>query len=660
MPARDLTRGIIAIENPEVLEDLGYITDDDDLSSNTSGNMVFSEVAERRMSRRGVLAGLAGTVAVGALASAGVSRRALANPANSSLTFAEIPHVYDATHHVADGYSADVLLRWGDPVISGAPAFDPDNQTATAQAQQFGYNCDFIGYMPLPAGSRSGDRGLLCVNHEYTNQELMFPGVGKKSILNKSQAEIEMAAHGHSVVEIVKRDGKWAPVPDSPYNRRIHVGTEMKLSGPAAGHDRLKTSADATGTKVFGTVNNCAGGTTPWGTVLIAEENFHGYFGGDPDKTSEAQNYKRYGLKAKSRYSWATHFDRFNIEKEPNEPNRFGWMVEIDPYNPDSTPVKRTSLGRFKHEGANVAINKDGRVVVYSGDDQRFDYIYKFVSSGRFDSANPAANRDILDDGTLHVARFNADGTMNWLPLVFGSGKLTGANGFNSQADVLIETRRAADLLGATPMDRPEDVEPNPVTGVVYVMLTNNTKRRNGQTDRVNPRANNKHGHIIEMIPPGRGVNADHAATSFRWEIPLLAGDPANPKDGAKYHPAVSDAGWLSTPDNCAFDGKGRLWIATDGAPKSGFADGLWGTDVEGTGRMLTKHFFAVPRGAELCGPYFTPDDRTVFGAVQHPADEKGSSFENPSTRWPDFRDGMPTRPSVVAITKNDGGEIGT
>ena len=659
MTASRITRAVPAPEGPDVLPELDLMDDDDDIASNDSGNTPFSVIAERRFSRRRLLAGLAGVAAAGALPGALVSRRALANPVNSTLTFAEIPHVYDDTHHVAAGYSVNVLLRWGDPVVPGAPAFDPNNQSADAQSKQFGYNCDYIGFMPLPAGELNGDRGLLCVNHEYTDQQLMFPGIDTKTRLTKAQTDIEMAAHGHSVVEIAKRNGKWHPVAESRYNRRLHVGTEMRLAGPAAGHDRLKTSADATGCKVLGTLNNCAGGTTPWGTVMIAEENFHGYFGGDPEKTPEARNYRRYGFKPRSSYSWADHHDRFNVEKEPNEPNRFGWMVEFDPYDPTSIPVKRTALGRFKHEGANATVNRDGRVVVYSGDDQAFDYIYRFVTENRLDPDDRAANRDLLDSGTLSVARFNADGTLDWLPLIWGTGKLTVGNGFSSQADVLIETRRAADLLGATPMDRPEDVEPNPITGVVYVMLTNNTGRKADGIDAANPRSANRHGHIVEMIPPGRGTEADHAATRFRWDIPLLAGNPKSPGDGARYHPAVTDAGWLSTPDNCAFDGKGRLWIATDGAPKSGLADGIWATDCEGSGRMLTKHFFAAPRGAEMCGPCFAPDDRTLFGAVQHPADEKNSTFVNPSTRWPDFRDGMPPRPSVVAITRDDGGVIG-
>jgi len=655
-----ITGTTLPADDPEILEDLGLIRDDDDLPSNQSGNTPFPEIVEARMSRRRILAGLGATAAFGLVGQNMVSRRALAAGARSTLGFTETPHVYDSTHHVAPGYDAKVLLRWGDAVEAGAPPFDPMNQTAAAQAKQFGYNCDYIGFLPLPAGSKNGDRGLLTVNHEYTNPHLMFPDVARNQKLTKAQAEIEMAAHGHSIVEIVKQDGAWTVVGGSKYNRRIHVGTPMRISGPAAGHDRLKTNADATGTMALGTINDCAGGHTPWGTVLIAEENFHGYFGGDPGKTSEARNYKRYGLNAKSRYSWADYHDRFNLEKEPNEPNRFGWMVEIDPYDPESTPVKRTALGRFKHEGATTVINRDGRIVVYTGDDQRFDYIYKFVSSGRYDANNRAANSALLDNGTLFVAKFSTNGRLDWLPLVWGAGPLTAVNGFNSQADVMIETRYAADLLGATPMDRPEDVEPNPVTGTVYVMLTNNSRRKANQIDAVNPRPNNRHGHILEMVPPGRGADADHAAQQFSWEIPLMAGNPAEETDGAKYHAGVSSNGWLSNPDNCAFDSKGRLWIATDGAPKSGIADGVWATDVEGEGRMLTKRFFAAPRGAELCGPCFTPDDRTFFAAVQHPADEKDSTFANPSTRWPDFRDDMPTRPSVVVITKADGGVIGS
>jgi hypothetical protein len=445
-------------------------------------------------------------------------------------------------------------------------------------------------------------------------------------------------------------------------NRRITMNTPMRISGPAAGHPRLQTHADPTGTRVLGTLNNCAGGNTPWGTVITAEENFNSYFGGAAAETGpEAAAYRRYGISRDATYAWGRHFDRFNLDKEPNEPNRFGWIVEYDPYDPNSVPVKRTALGRFKHEGATHAISHDGRVAFYSGDDERFDYLYKFVTARPWNPNDRAANRDLLDDGTLYVAKFEERGVMRWLPLVFGQGPLTEANGFRSQADVVIEARRAADLLGATPMDRPEDVETNPANGRVYVMLTNNSRRTAQQVGPANPRANNVHGHVVEVIPPGAGTSrVDHTAVEARWEIFLMGGKPGIDA-GARYHRATSDNGWLSCPDNVAFDSKGRIWISTDGAPENaGIADGLWAADTAGHGRALTRLFFQAPTGAEVCGPRFTPDDRTLFLAIQHPGEDTGSTFERPSTRWPDFKEGEPPRPSVVAIVKRDGGEIGT
>ena len=399
----------------------------------------------------------------------------------------------------------------------------------------------------------------------------------------------------------------------------------------------------------------------------MAEENFHGYFWGElADDHPEARNYKRYGVPG-NWYAWGRYHERFDIAKEPNEANRFGWVVEVDPFDPASTPVKRTSMGRFKHEGAQTIVNRDGRVVVYQGDDQRFDYLYKFVSAGRYNPNNRAANRDLLDSGTLFVARFNADGTLTWMPLVFGSGPLIPANGFNSQADVLIETRRAADLLEATPMDRPEDVEPNPVTNAVYVMLTNNTRRKEGDENTANPRANNTFGHIAELIPPG----GDHGALSYTWDILVLCGDPSKPEVGAEWGPNTSANGWFGAPDNCAVDGKGRLWVTTDQGTnwsKTGTADGVWALETHGEGRGSGHMFYRVPVGAEMCGPMFTPDDQSLFVAVQHVAVDgakdwppfgRNSSFEDPATRWPDFRDDMPPRPSVVAITRDGGGPIG-
>jgi secreted PhoX family phosphatase len=646
--------------------------DDDDVSSNPTPTPCMADVVARRMSRRAILKATGATIATTAMIPhlGGAHAQAASQEsvsAVSSLTFKELPHGMDGTHAVAPGHSVRTLLRWGDPVVKGAPKWDPYAQTAAAQSQQFGYNCDYVGFLPLPLYSDNADHGLLCVNHEYTNAHLMFPGLQKGDLdaMTKDMVDIEMAAHGHSVVEIKRTQGVWDIVADSPYNRRITaLDTIMAISGPAAGHPRLQTQDDPTGRTVIGTLNNCAGGHTPWGTVLIAEENFHSYFSGDITQTAEETNYKRYGLKKQAAYAWSRFHDRFDINKTPNEPNRFGWMVEIDPYTPGSTPIKRTALGRFKHEGATCLINKDDRLVVYSGDDQRFDYIYKFVSHGRYTPQDRAANSALLDDGTLYVAKFHTDGRLTWLPLVHGDAPLTAENGFYSQADVLIETRRAADLLGATPMDRPEDVEPNPVSGVVYVNLTNNTKRTESQVDAANPRPHNVHGHVIELIPPGTSAagkahHADHSATTYTWDIFLKAGNPAIATDGAHYHPETSKNGWLSCPDNMAFDQKGRIWIATDGAPKAGIADGVWAADVAGLGRALTRHFYRTPLGAELCGPCFTPDDTTYFAAVQHPGDTKGSTFDHPSTRWPDFDNTIPPRPSVQVIQRQDNGAIG-
>jgi hypothetical protein len=689
------------------------VEDGDDVGSNRSTNRPLLELARTRMSRRTALKGFVTTAAVGALGGTLTSRFALAAEGGpSTLGFQSLEQVITENHVVAPGYSANVLIRWGDPVLPAAPEFDPINQTADAQAKQFGYNCDYLAYFPLPRGSDSSEHGLLHVNHEYTSQELMFPGwvrleaaeaarqaaawaarqaaleagmdataveqaaaaaaeeadaaeaIAKASLAAQTpeQTRIEMMAHNGSVIEVRKENGAWTVVPDSQYARRITLDTEMRIAGPAAGHDRMKTNADPTGTKVFGTINNCAGGKTPWGTVLMAEENFHGYFGGQlAADAAESRNHERYGVPGVS-YAWWRSQDRFDLGKEPNEPNRYGWMVEYDPYDPASLPVKRTTLGRAKHEGATSVVNKDGRVVFYSGDDERFEYLYRFVTNGTFDPDNLEANRDLLDDGVLAVARFDED-KVTWLPLVFGEGPLTPENDFNSQADVLIETRRAADLLGATPMDRPEDVEPNPVNGRVYVMLTNNSRRKPEQIDAVNPRAENRHGQVAELIPPGGpGQDADHTADQYDWDFLLIAGDPKEPDSGAQYHPDTE--AWLSSPDNVAFDNQGRIWISTDqgGAQATNnIPDGMFACDYESDGRAYLKFFYACPRGAEMCGPEFTPDGRTLFVAVQHPAeaDEYASTFENPSTRWPDFAAGVPPRPSLVAITKDDGGPIG-
>jgi hypothetical protein len=631
----------------------------------------LADIIGRRLSRREALRGLGASLGTAALAASPAAAlfggTALAS-AGSTLAFKEIAHGPRPDHAVAEGYDANVVIRWGDGILAEAPRFDPLKQTATAQERQFGYNNDFVAFMPLPRGSASAEHGLLWVNHEYTELHMMQPGVDPKDAVataTREQADLELAAHGGSVVELRREGGRWSAIAQSALNRRITATTPIRISGPAAGHQRMRTSADRDGVQALGMLNNCSGGVTPWGTILTCEENFNQYFGGDPAKTPEAENHKRLGIAGKPNYAWSRHHDRFDVAKEPNEPNRFGWVVEIDPYDPAAQPVKRTALGRFKHEAATTALAPDGRVVVYSGDDERFEHLYRFVFAGRYDPANPAGARDLLDVGTLSVARFADDGSLTWLPLVHGLGPLTEANGFHSQADVLIKTRRAAKVVGATPLDRPEDVEPNPKTGRVYVVLTNNSSRAPDKVDRANPRAKNLYGHILELTPPeATGGKPDHGADRFAWDVFLLAGDPKRVGDGARYGGDISESGWLACPDNIAFDGEGRLWIASDQGKEQhdyGIGDGIWACDTSGPGRALTRFFYRVPTGAEMCGPCFTPDDRTLFVAVQHPAaDDPGSTYEKPSTRWPDFSEAMPPRPAIVAITKRDGGKIGT
>jgi secreted PhoX family phosphatase len=642
----------------------------ENVGRNASANPTMGDIIATRYNRRDLLrnslavAAITATVSPLALAA---GRRAEAAAPEASFGFTEIEAGVDETHHVAPGYRADILIRWGDPVLPGAPAFDPNAQSAAAQKQQFGYNNDFVGFFPIEGSS---EHGLLVVNHEYTDEEIMFPSLSGAqdtkeagfAQMTQDLADVEMAAHGGTVLEIRKVDGRWQVVPDSKYNRRITTSdTAMELTGPAAGHALLQTKADATGKSVVGMVNNCAGGVTPWGTWLSAEENFHGYFWGKvADDSPLAASLKRYGVPS-NWYNWGAYYDRFDVTKEPNESHRFGWMVEIDPTDPTSTPKKRTAMGRFKHEGAGLIVNKDGKVVAYMGDDERFDYLYRFVSAGAFDAANRAANMDLLDEGTLSVAKFNDDGSLEWLPLVHGQGPLTAENGFKDQAEVLIWARLAGDKLGATKMDRPEDVEVNPKTNKVYAMLTNNSRRKPDQVDAANPRPENLFGHIVELTPP----DGDHTAARFAWDILVKCGDPKIAEVGASFNPNTSANGWFGMPDNCAVDAAGRLWVATDGnnLGDTGRADGVWAMETEGELRGTSRLFFRVPIGAEMCGPYFTPDDKTFFVAVQHPGaeDREGNpvTWNTPSTRWPDFDANLPPRPSIVVITKEDGGIIG-
>ncbi len=645
----------------------------EDTPSNPTAGPTMGDLIAARLSRREVIgsglamAAIAATVAPRRVFAATTPAAGTRGDPRPTFRFEELAAGSDANHHVAAGHEARVLIRWGDKVLADAPDFDPLQPSAEAQSGQFGYNNDFIGYIPLDGSS---EHGLLVVNHEYTNDELMYPDIaeGKTRVdavraLPEALVRASMQAHGGSVLEVKKSDGVWSVVEGSKYARRITGDTPMLMSGPAAGHAWLQTSADSTGTQVKGMLNNCAGGVTPWGTWLTCEENINYYFWGADALAGHPQKdaMTRFGI-PENYYPWGRFEPRFDLAREPYEANRFGWVVEIDPMDPASTPIKRTALGRFKHEGAGNIVNGDGRFVVYQGDDQKFEYVYKFVTQGKVDRADRASNMNLLDSGTLFVARFEAGGRGRWLPLVAGHPKLAA---FQSQAEILIHARLAADALEATRMDRPEDIEVNPRTGKVYVMLTNNSKRgqpEEAAADDANPRPENKFGHMIELTPDG----GDHAALGFAWEILVKCGDPTIARVGSTFNPATSKDGWFGMPDNCAVDADGRLWIATDGnsLQETGRGDGLYALETEGDLRGTSKLFFRVPMGAEMCGPWFTPDGETLFLSIQHPgeSEEKGApaTFERPATRWPDFDDAMPPRPSIVVVTKTGGGRIGS
>lgn len=637
-------------------------------------NESFGEVLARNIARRSFLLGMGASVPVLMTASAlpgfeVEARDVEPQAAKDRLRFKPIAPSKEDRIIVPEGYDHDVLIRWGDPLFEDAPKFYADAQTPEAQEKQFGFNCDFVGFFPL-----DGDRALLCVNHEYTSGPDMFrdyvPGA------NRREARVEMAAHGGSVVELVKRDGRWAAKRRSRYNRRITATTEMEITGPARGHALMKTSADKAGDKVFGMLNNCSGGKTPWGTWLTCEENFNQYFannGALPDgelKTLHA----RYGVSAGATgRQWEKFFDRFDLLKEPNEPNRFGWVVEIDPYDPEFKPRKRTALGRAKHEAATCALTKKGRVAVYTGDDQQFDYVYKFVSKGKYDAEDRAANLDLLDEGTLYVAKFEDDNSGRWIELSMKNPVLAAA--FESDGEILIKTRLAADLVGATAMDRPEDCQPNPVSGKVYLTMTNNSARTTVREDAgetaANPRVPNFGGHIIELTEN----NDDHGAKTFAWEIFLLCGNPEidlktsaseltpGLPASATFFAGYADAtklGKVASPDNIAFDDRGNLWIATDGQPSNADIgapnDAMHAVPTDGPDRGHLRQFMSGPSGCEVCGPEFSDDGKTLFAAIQHPGE--GGGFPNTVSRWPDGNR-LFARPSVIAVYHKDGKKIG-
>ncbi|MGE6294606.1 PhoX family protein [Aeromonas media] len=611
----------------------------------------FNRLIEAGLSRRGFLKGVGAASMVAFFAASPVAR-AVAAATQPLLGFQAVPASVADAIVVPPGYKAEVLIAWGDALFADAPAFSQSND-ARAQARQFGDNNDGMSFFPL-----GPDRALLAVNNEYTNYEYLFADGGKA--LSAEAVAKAQAAHGVSLVELVRIDGKWQANPRGALNRRITATTPMTLSGPAAGHALLKTQADPEGRTALGTFNNCANGQTPWGTYLTCEENFNGYFG-SAGKPVLDQRAARYGLAAEDAgFGWHQFDKRFDLAKHPNEPHRFGWVVEIDPHDPASTPKKRTALGRFKHENAAFTINKDGRAVVYLGDDERGEHIYRFVSKNKVAPGKDPANRDLLDEGTLYVARFEAKegelkGTGQWLPLVHGQHGLTRENGFADQGEVLIFAREAATRLGATTMDRPEWVAVHPHRAEAYCTLTNNKNRglkENQPLDGANPRAENPYGQIIRWRPAG----GDHGSDSFEWDLFLLAGNPEVNKEGLMAGSAnINPDNMFNSPDGIGFDEAGRLWIQTDGdySNEKQFA-GM------GNNQMLcadpasgeVRRFLTGPIACEITGLTFSPDWRTMFVGVQHPGEELAPSH------FPDGGTAIP-RSAVLRITRDDGGIIG-
>jgi secreted PhoX family phosphatase len=658
----------------------------DERPSNSSANPTFYDVVEARTSRRGFVLGSLAALATSLYGGTMLSPRPAAAQSTGSglLGFKPVPVSQADTVVVPEGYRVQVLAPWGTPINSGAPAYKPGAVTGADQELQVGSHHDGMHFFPIGGSSEDG---FLVMNHEYIEPRFMHAvkwkgqKLGNEAVVfdanglrDADEVLAELNAHGCSVVR-VKKDaaGQWAVV-DDPANRRITALTPVEIGGPARGSAHMVTKYSPGGTATRGTVNNCSHGVTPWNTYLTAEENWAGYFV-NADKDNMPREQARYGVPNEaSRYNWekaaggADEFVRFDAsakagsasEDYRNEPNTFGWIVEFDPANPASVPVKRTALGRYAHEGIVFAPVVAGKpVVCYSGDDSRFEYIYKFVSSKPFDPAT--ANGGLLDEGTLYVARYNADGTGEWLALAPGQNGLTPENGFADLADILVNTRLAADKAGATKMDRPEWGAVDPNTGEVYFTLTNNNRRAQTQVDAVNPRAENTFGQIVRWRYPGN----DHTGAKFDWDLFVLAG---NKNSSALFTgKALGEDSIFACPDGLWCDANSRLWIQTDmgdiGPPFKGVLEPF------GTNQMLAadpktgevRRFLTGPWGQEVTGVITTPDQKTMFVNLQHPgahaSDEQFAAGDFGSS-FPDGNGTVP-RSATLVITRLDGGVIG-
>ena len=624
--------------------------------ANKSGNRPFEDIFRASMSRRNVLkrsAILSATGFIGALAgkdllgkaatamTAGESSTLIAQATGgdllnfSAVTIAEAI-VDPAVPSISEDYDYQVLIPWGASVQPGGPEYtgDPSTRpTSAQQANQIGIGHD--GMWLFPEGGTSNTRGMLCINHEFGRNNHV---TGKEFPETLEDVRLSQHAHGVSVVAIQSVDGSWQTIA-SPNSRRIHVNTPVTFSGPAASSSLLRSPS---GEAPRGTVNNCANGYTPWGTYLTCEENFNGYFNDSTfDTTTETgtwtpnERQDRYGFSSTGfGYGWGNFDPRFDLSNADyvNEQNRFGWVVEIDPEDGTQVPVKRTALGRFKHEGIAVTVGSGGRAVGYMGDDQRFDYCYKFVSSASWRSMR-ARGISPLDQGTLYVARFDENGTGEWLALTIDNPAL--AAEFEDQAELLTYARVAADILGATPMDRPEwtTVGPN---GHIFWAMTNNSRRE--QTGPGSPLAPNPDGHIIEMVDSG-----NHTGTTFTWSIPFIA---------AETH-GEGDERTFSDPDGLWADPDGRLFIETDGGQMKELNNQCLVADPN-TGEI--RRLFTGVAGDEITGITVTPDRRTLFINTQHPG-----NGDPTLTNFPAPTDGVTIpRDCTIVITRKDGGIVGS
>ena len=653
-----------------------------DPQTNFSLNPTFSAIVESRMARRQFLKGSVGAAVAAFIGGSVVGCSSndgepepIVDPVTAAplLGFTAIATSRADSIAVPQGYTARTILPWGTPLTGSYPAFLTDaSNNGAEQEQQVGMHHDGMHFFPIDqrANAESSTEGLLVFNHEYIDNNLIHTNGINTVPRPADEARKEIAAHGVSVAHIQQQaDGSWALVNNSPFNRRITGATPMELAGPVRGSDKVVTKYSPDGSRTRGTLNNCGNGFTPWGTYLTCEENWAGYFVNTD--AEQPREHSRYGVSDNNgRYYWETAtpaadvYQRFNAstlgasasDDYRNEPNTFGWIVEIDPFNPDSVPQKRTSLGRFGHEGVIFGKVEEGKpIVVYSGDDSRFEYIYKFVSSAPYYKVT--AGGHLLNEGTLYVARFNEDGSGDWLPLDlndadFAAKVQTAGVSFANQADVLVNTRLAADIAGATKMDRPEWGAVHPDTGEVYFTLTNNSRRTEEQIDAANPRAANTTGHIIRWHE-----RETQGATAFDWDIFLLAGDVGTVTPDTEL--TLSADNHLASPDGLWFDKNGLLWIQTDmsGSQQS---EGPYGNNQMLVADPVTrqiKRFLAGPTDCEVTGISATPDMKTLFVNIQHPGDR--STPDNFTSNWPDGGNRRP-RSATVVITKDDGGIIGS